>query len=74
MWLLKITCSADAWKRFGTDFKALADKYQSTCISSKKMPNGQRLMEYTVEDVGDTEAFQEECQKLEGFTATFESL
>jgi len=40
----------------------------------KKMPDGQRLMEYKIEDVSDAEAFQDDCLRLEGFTATFESL
>lgn len=74
MWLVTITCSSDAWKRCSADFLAMADKYQGTCVSSKKTPDGERLMEYKIEDVGDAEAFQDECQKLEGFTAQFESL
>jgi len=74
MWLLTIACSADAWKRYSTDFKAMADKYQGICISSKKMPDGKRFMEYKIENVGDAEAFQDECQNFEGFTAQFESL
>jgi hypothetical protein len=74
MWLVTITASAEAWKLHGADFKAMADKYQSTCVSSKKMPDGKRFMEYKIEDVGDVEAFQDECQNLVGFTATFESL
>lgn len=74
MWLVTITCSADAWKRHGADFKAMADKYQASCVSSKKVPDGNRFMEYKVEDVGDAEAFQDECQNLEGFTAQFQSL
>lgn len=73
MWLVTITCSTDAWKFYGTDFNAMANKYQGTCVSSKKMPDGKRFMEYKIEDVGDAEAFQDECQNLEGFTATFES-
>lgn len=74
MWLLIITCSGDAWKRHGNDFLALADKYPGTCISSKKTPDGQRFMEYRIEDVGDAEAFEQECQNFEGFTARFEAL
>lgn len=74
MWLVTITCSADAWKRHGADFKAMADKYQAICASSKKVPDGKRFMEYKVEDVGDAESFQSECQNLEGFTAQFESV
>ena len=74
MWLVTITCSDDAWKLYSAGFLAMADKYQGTCISSKKTPDGKRLMEYKIEDVGDAEAFQDECQNLEGFTAQFESL
>ena len=74
MWLVTITCSTDAWKRYGTSFLAMADKYQGTCVSSKKTPDDKRFMEYKIEDVGDAEAFQNECQNLEGFTAQFESL
>ncbi len=73
MWLVTITCSTDAWKFYSADFEAMANKYQGTCVSSKKMPDGKRFMEYKIEDVGDAEAFQDECQNLEGFTATFES-
>ncbi len=74
MWLVTITCSADAWKRYSADFKAMADKYQGTCVSSKKMPDGKRLMEYKIEGVEDAEAFQNQCQNFEGFTSSFESL
>lgn len=74
MWLVIITCSGDAWKRHATDFLALADKYPSTCVSSKKTPDDKRFMEYQIEDVGDAEAFQDECQNLDGFSARFESL
>lgn len=73
MWLVTITCSADAWKRYSADFKATADKYRGSCVSAKKMPDGQRLMEYKIEDVDDAEAFQNECQNFAGFTAQFES-
>ncbi len=74
MWLVIISCSGDAWKRYAVEFKAIADKYPGTCTSSKKMPDGQRLMEYKIEDVGDAEAFQDDCLNLEGFSARFESL
>lgn len=74
MWLVTITCSTDAWKRLSTDFLAMADKYQGTCVSSKKTPDDKRFMEYKIEDVGDAEAFESECQNLEGFTAQLESL
>lgn len=74
MWLVTITCSGNAWKRHATEFLAFADKYPNECVSSKKAPDGERLMEYKIEDVGDVESFQEDCQSLEGFTARFESL
>jgi hypothetical protein len=75
MWLVSITCSADAWKHHAAEFLALAEKYPSNCVSSKKMPeDGKRIMAYHVEEVGDAEAFQEECQQLAGFKAIFESL
>lgn len=74
MWLITITCSADAWKQLGTQLLAIADKYSAVSVSSKKMPDGERTMEYKVEDVGDAEAFEAECQQLAGFTASFEAL
>ncbi|HEY9871890.1 MAG TPA: hypothetical protein V6D12_00525 [Candidatus Obscuribacterales bacterium] len=74
MWLVIITCTADAWRSHATEFLALAEKYPSTCLSSKKTPDGKRFMEYKIEDVGDAEAFEQECQNFDGFTARFESL
>lgn len=74
MWLITINSSADAWKLLGTQFLAIADKYAAVSVSAKKMTDGKRIMEYKLEDVGDVEAFQDECQQLEGFTAGFESL
>jgi hypothetical protein len=74
MWLVNITCSGDAWKVYATEFKLLADKYKSTCVSSKKMPDGTRIMGYKIDDVSDAEAFQEECTSFAGFTAYFESM
>ena len=74
MWLITITCSADAWKQLGTQLLAIADKYSAVSVSSKKMPDGERTMQYKVEDVSDAEALEDECQQLEGFTASFESL
>ena len=74
MWLVTITCSADAWKLHSADFKAMADKYQGTCVSSKKMPDGKRLMEYKIEDIEDAETFQNQCQNFEGFMSSFESI
>lgn len=44
-------------------------------VSSKKMKaDGDRIMQYELEDVGDAEAFEEECAALPDFTAMFESL
>ncbi|MDZ8055297.1 MAG: hypothetical protein RMX68_000210 [Aulosira sp. ZfuVER01] len=74
MWQVNIHCSGEAWKIYGAEFKALADKYQGACITSKKMPDGKRIMVYKIEDVSDAENFVEECQKFSGFTADFESL
>jgi hypothetical protein len=74
MWQVNVNCSAEDWKISGAEFKALADKYQGSCITSKKLPDGQRIMVYKIEDVSDAEAFTEECQKFSGFTAYFESL
>ncbi|MBW4478269.1 MAG: hypothetical protein KME54_15755 [Tolypothrix brevis GSE-NOS-MK-07-07A] len=73
MWLLKVTCSSDAWKHSGVEFKTMTDKYQGDCISSKRMPDGTRIMEYKIKDVSDVEAFYDECASLAGFTAYFES-
>jgi hypothetical protein len=74
MWLITITCSADAWKQLGTQLLAIADKYSAVSVSSKKMADGERTMQYKIEDVSDAEAFVDECQQLEGFAASFESL
>jgi hypothetical protein len=74
MWLVNVTCSNDAWKRCAVEFKTMTDKYQGDCISSKRMPDGRRIMEYKIEDVNDAEAFQDECASLAEFTAYFESL
>lgn len=75
MWLVTITCSADAWKRHATEFLAIASKYPGTPVSSKKMKaDGDRIMQYQIEDVGDAEAFEEECAALPDFTAIFEAL
>ncbi|MFN6484854.1 MULTISPECIES: hypothetical protein [unclassified Nostoc] len=74
MWQVNITCSDDAWKLYGIDFKAIAEKYQGELISSKKMPDGRRIMSYKIEDVSDAEAFQEDCAKFAGFITDFESL
>ncbi len=75
MWLLIIKCSAENWTLNSKVFKVIADKYPATPLSSKKMKgDGERIMEYKLENVNDVEDFMDECLTLEGFTATFESL
>jgi hypothetical protein len=75
MWRLIIQCSAESWRNHATDFKAIANKYPATALASKKMKGDERrIMEYQLENIGDTEEFLEECLTLEGFTATFEAL
>lgn len=75
MWLVTITCSAEAWKLHSAQFLAIASKYAGMPVSSKKMKaDGDRIMQYKVEEVGDAEAFEEECAALPDFTAMFESL
>jgi hypothetical protein len=75
MWRVTIQCSDESWKVQGVAFKALAEKYPSTLLSSKKMPgDNRRVMAYQIEDVSDAEDFTEDCLKLAGFTAMFESL
>ncbi|MBW4427992.1 MAG: hypothetical protein KME50_27005 [Nostoc desertorum CM1-VF14] len=74
MWQVNITCTDDAWKLYGTEFKAIAEKYQGELISSKKKSDGTRIMSYKIEDVNDAEAFQEDCANFSGFTTYFESL
>jgi hypothetical protein len=75
MWRVTIQCSDDSWRIHGKTFKAIAEKYPVTLLSSKQMPGGGlRIMSYQLEDVNDAEEFTDECQSLEGFTALFESL
>lgn len=75
MWRVTIQCSAESWTLHSKAFKAIADKYPGTPLSSKKMKgDGQRIMEYQLENVNDAEDFMEECLTLDGFTASFESL
>jgi hypothetical protein len=74
MWRVNITCSADAWKLYGAEFKAIAEKYKGELIGSKKMPDGTRIMSYKIEDVSDAETFQEDCANFAGFITDFESL
>ncbi len=75
MWRVTIQCSDDSWRVQATAFKAIAEKYSGTLLSSKKMPgDDRRIMAYQIEDVSDADAFAEECQSLAGFTAMFESL
>jgi hypothetical protein len=75
MWRVTIKCSAQSWDLHSTTFKAIAAKYPGTPLSSKKMKgDGQRIMEYQLENVNDAEEFMEECLTIEGFNAIFESL
>ena len=75
MWCVTIQCSDDSWRIHGKTFKAIAERYPANLLSSKKMPgDGLRIMSYQVEEVNDAEEFTDECQKLAGFTAVFESL
>lgn len=75
MWRVIVQCSAESWRNYSTAFKAIAEKYASIPIASKKMKDDERrIMEYQIEDVSDAEEFVEECLALEGFTATFEAL
>lgn len=75
MWRVIIQCSAESWRNYATAFKAIAAKYPATPLMSKKMQGDERrIMEYQLENVGDTEDFVEECMTLDGFTAMFEAL
>ncbi|TAG91732.1 MAG: hypothetical protein EAZ09_17000 [Oscillatoriales cyanobacterium] len=75
MWRVTINCPAASWDLYSKTFKAIAEKYPGTPLSSKKMKgDGQRIMEYQIENVNDAEDFMEECSTLDGFIATFESL
>jgi hypothetical protein len=74
MWRVNITCSGDAWKIHGAEFKTMAQNYQGEVISSIKKPDGTRIMAYKIEDVSDAEEFQEKCANFPGFTSDFESL
>jgi hypothetical protein len=75
MWRVTINCSAEDWRIHGTAFKELATKYPASLISSKKMHGDERrIMEYQIENVSDAEDFTEDCLKISGFTAIFESL
>jgi len=74
MWRINITCDSEAWKVSGVEFKKMVEKYQCELIGSKKMPDGNRIMSYKMEDVSEAEAFQEECTKFMGFISDFEAL
>lgn len=75
MWRVTINCSAESWELNSKAFNAIAEKYGGTVIGSKKMKgDGQRIMDYQIEDVNDAEEFVGECMTLPGFTAFFESL
>ena len=74
MWRVNVTCSGEAWKNCGAEFKILLEKYKFELIDSKKMPDGKRIMGYKIEDVSDAESLQEDCAKFAGFQSDFESL
>lgn len=74
MWCVNITCSAEAWKISGAEFKQMVENYKTELIGSKKMPDGTRIMSYKIEDVSDAEEFQEKTGKFPGFISDFESL
>ncbi len=74
MWKVNIVCSGETWKLYGAEFKKMLDQYPSELIVSKKLPDGQRIMGYKIEDVSDAESFVEDCLQFPGFTADFESL
>ncbi|MBD1913324.1 MULTISPECIES: hypothetical protein [unclassified Leptolyngbya] len=75
MWRVIVQCPAESWRQYATEFKAIAEKYSSTPLASKKMKDDERrIMEYQIENVNEAEEFIEECVALEGFTATFEAL
>ena len=75
MWKVTIQCSDESWRIQATAFKAIAEKYPATLISSKKMPgDDRRIMSYQLENVSDAEEFTEECLTLDGLSAMFESL
>ena len=75
MWLVTVYCSAESWRQAATAFNAIVAKYTIKPLSTKKMKDDERrIMTFELDDVGDAEAFQDECMTLEGFTAQFESL
>ena len=74
MWQVNITCDGEAWKTYAVEFKEMVKKYPVELIGSKKMPDGNRIMSYKIEDVSEAESFQEECTKFVGFISDFEAL
>jgi hypothetical protein len=74
MWQVNIVCDGEAWKQHDVNFKMLIANYESELIVSKKMPDGQRIMGYKIEDISDAESLIEDCAKFAGFSADFESL
>lgn len=75
MWKVTIQCSAESWKTHATEFKAIADQYNLTLGSSKKIKGDERrIMEYELENVSEAEDFIAECVALQGFTGMFESI
>jgi hypothetical protein len=75
MWKVTIQCSAEAWRNHAMEFKAIAVKYASIPLSSKKMQGDERrIIEYQIENVSDAEDFIEACAAFPEFVGTFESL
>jgi hypothetical protein len=75
MWRVIVQCSAEGWRIYAKDFKAIAAQYGAVSLSSRKMKDDERrIMEFQLETVDDAEEFQEQCNALEGFTALFEAL
>ncbi len=74
MWRVNIYCSGDAWKQFGADFKAMTQSHQAELITSQKTPDDSRIMAYKLEGIDEVETFQEDCNKIPGFTSDFEAL
>ena len=75
MWLVTIYCSAESWRKDANAFNTIMARYAVKPLSTKKMKEDERrIMTFEVEDVGDAEAFQDECMTLDGFTAQFEAM
>lgn len=76
MWLVKIFCSAESWRTQASAFNAILAKYAAKPLTTKKMKDDERrIMEFQMEDVGEAEAFIDECgATLSGFSGQFEAL